>query len=161
MKLKLFGTILLCSICFTLPAQKYLKLVHSFYHKQITFKPGERIRFQLKEESFFRTDQFIDVQDTSIVFSGIGSVYPGQVNVIDISNKSGLLLKMLQKFVLIGGPTFVLLDMINSGKIDPGFILIAGSITVSLFTLLKVTQRKRFRHRGKNKIVPINLSANE
>ena len=146
-------------------AQNYLVLERSGSKKDTNFKIGETMRFKLNSEKFYRKDQIVNLEDSTIEFKGY-KVYLNEIEKIDISKKrfSGFNFNEIGKLIQIAGAGYVVLDQFNKYVVQgqqwefEQDVWITGGILFGTGTILRLLHPKRFTISPHNKIYIFEMS---
>ena len=135
---------------------EYLVLEKTFKKKQIEYSSGDNISYKLKEEDFFRTDHIVALNDTAIEFH-YHQIQYHEIAEINIRGKrfSGANWRSIGSKLQFVGIAYIAIDQFNQVVVrgeNASFnqsVWISGSLIFIAGTIMKVTQPRKVKLRGK------------
>jgi hypothetical protein len=143
---------------------EYLVLEKTFKKKQIHYSSGDNISYKLKEEDFFRTDHIISLNDTAIAFHYHQVLYH-EIAEINIKGKrfTGANWRSIGSKLQFVGIAYIAIDQFNQVVVrgeDASFnqnVWISGGLIYLAGTIMKVTQPRKVKLRGKYRLRYMNV----
>ena len=127
-------------------------------NKIVYYKMGDIISFQLKSDKQKITAQIRGFTDNSIVFQYY-TIDPNEISHMYVDNKTKQWYFMrfkYEKFFLIGGAGYLLLDLANTGELTKETLVVSGSLfTAGL--LAKFLISKKIKIKGRRMLRVLNL----
>ena len=151
---KLTLVVLFCLMANCTEAQKFLRLANAGRNGHIDYYEGDKIRFKIKEEDFFREQMILGFTEYAIKFRFF-EVPLSEIKVIDIKRRNQW---AGGKLLMIAGVGLMAADAINTTAVrgetytlERGIWITAGAL-VSAGLLIDLLRRKRFRLNGKRRM---------
>ena len=142
---KLILVVLLCTAGNYLQAQKFLRLANAGRNGSIDYFEGDKIRFRIRDEGFFREQMILGFTEYAIKFRFF-EVPLSEIEVIDIRSRNQW---VGGKLLMIAGVGLMAADAINTTAVrgetytlDRGVWITAGAL-VSAGLLMDLLRRKR------------------
>ncbi len=161
----LLFTFFICLQQYTMAQKRYIVLEKTLSNKQIKFQPGDKLKYKLEGENFFRTDRIISLNDTSIEFHYNQILY-GEISKINIkgSRFTGIDYYNIGTYTQIAGIGYIAIDQFNRVVVmgqNADFntqVWQAGGLIFLGGTILKILSPKKVKVGGKYRIRYMNLN---
>ncbi len=144
---------------------EYIVVEKTLTDKQIKYSSGDEISFKLKGENFFRTDQIVALNDSSIEFHYNNILYR-EISQVNIKGHrfTGLNIYSIGTYAQVAGIGYIVIDNFNKVVVqgqDAVFekeVWIVGGIIFLGGTILKLLNPKKVKLGGKYRIRYMNLN---
>ena len=156
---KLTFIVLLSLVAHCVQGQKFLRLANAGRNGNIDYYEGDKIRFRIKGEKFFREQMILGFTNYAIKFRFF-EVPLSEIEAIDIRGRnrwSG------GKLLMIAGMGFMGVDAINKTlvrretyRLEEGIWITAGAL-VSAGLLLDLARRKKFKISRKRRMYILSV----
>ncbi|MEM9832226.1 MAG: hypothetical protein AAF944_16465 [Bacteroidota bacterium] len=139
-------------ICLNCPAQKLL--FHKNRNQEVFYEIGDKISFRLKGSKDKIAQKITGFQDSLILFRNY-QVNPSSISHLHVDEKTKTWYIMKYKYdklLLIAGIGYPLIDLVNSGELDPTTLIIGGSL-ISAGLLARWFIKKTIKIRGNRRLI--------
>jgi hypothetical protein len=125
-------------------------------NKNAYYREGDDIIFYLKGQKLKVEEKIVAIEDSALVFKGY-KVNILQISALHVDEKTKWWLRFKPaQLLLIGGTTYLALDIINTGKIDKNTLVISG-IMIGVGAVCKILIPNKIKINRKTKLRILNL----
>jgi len=122
----------------------------------VYYKPGDEISFRLNGDKDKISGEILYFKDTVIVFKGF-EVAVDEISSLYIDRKTRWWLRYkIEQLFLLGGAGCLLLDVINTGELDPNTLIISSSL-IGAGLLARILIGNRIKMGGRTRLRIIHL----
>lgn len=162
-----FLVFILCSFGFfhySKAQREYIVVEKTLTSKQIKYSSGDNIKYKIKGEDFFRTDQIVALNDSAIEFHYNQILYR-EISQVNIKGYrfSGIDYYNIGTYAQIAGVAYIAIDQFNQVVVqgqDATFekeVWVVGGLIFFGGTILKLLSPKKVKLGGKYRIRYMNL----
>jgi hypothetical protein len=125
-------------------------------NKHVYYRAGDDLIFYLKDQRSKISGKIVAIEDSALLFKGY-KVSISQISALHVDEKTKWWLRFKPaQLLLLGGTTYLALDVINTGKIDKNTLVISG-IMIGVGVVCKILIPNKIKLNKKTKLRILNL----